>query len=101
MSGDYYLVSPGPRPPVDHVPKFLWGEYCDYDSDGNSRRPDSTDWTELDIALRPFRREWVGIGPIKAPKLVLRIRANSPELARRCASFLQNIAGGELKGTWP
>jgi hypothetical protein len=101
MSGEHYLVSPGPRPTVVRIAEFLWGEYCDYDSDGNSRRPDSTDWTELDIALRPFRREWLAITAVKAPQLVLRIRASSPELAHRGASFLKNVAGGELKETWP
>lgn len=106
MSSDrphkYYLVSPGSRPPYYHVPQHLWGEDCDFDSEGDSY-PDAhtTEWTELYAALRPECSEVIDIAPVDGFRLVLVIESANPELAFRAASFLQAQAGGELKDAWP
>ena len=98
----YFLVAPGPRPPYYRVPRFLWGENCNFDSDGDSEpNPHTTQWTELYVALRPDCKEIVTVDPIEAPELVLCISSKNPELAYRAASFLQKEAGGELRKSWP
>ncbi len=88
---------PGPRPPYSKVADHLWGSGCNFDSDGNSDHPETTDWTELTVTLRapPWQQgvgtdERVDVDPLGGGEpLVLAIVSESDDLARR-------EAGGEL-----
>jgi hypothetical protein len=97
-----YLISPGPRPFFHNVAEHLWGQGCDYDSDGNADplQPDS--WTELTVALRPDCEQRLDVDPLDDREpLVLVIRSEHEPLARRAAIFLQSSAGGELSDDAP
>jgi len=93
----YLLTASGPRPPYYSLAEHLWGAGCDFDSDGDSKEPDATDWTELTVILRSAPEQRVDIDPVDDQELlVLAIRSDCEELARRAAEFLQREAGGEL-----
>jgi hypothetical protein len=94
----FLLIAPGPRPQVHAVAEHLWGKGCDIDSDGDSSSPDARDWTELYVALRPECVEWVDIAPVSGyPRLVLRIKSDRKDLARRVGKFLARHTGGRLQ----
>lgn len=100
----FILTAPGPRPPYSQVAERLWGQGCDFDSDGDSSEPEATDWTELTVTLRGKLweqdadvEERVDIDPIDGGgPLVLAIKSDSETLARRTAEFLHATAGGTL-----
>lgn len=89
---NYYLISPGERPRSISVAPHLWGNDCDFDSDGNDDEAPVGGWTELTVALRPECEERIDIDPIddKEP-LVLAIRSESADLAKKAASFSSYI----------
>lgn len=94
----FYLVAPGPRPPFYSLAEHLWGAGCDIDSDGDSEPPDSSDWTELTLILRTGQEEEprVDVDPLDDPSLVLWIRSDDEQLARRAAEYLHEHSGGTL-----
>jgi len=98
-----YLIGPGPRPFSGDVAEQLWGPGCSYDSDGNDDRAPPDGWTELTVALRPVCDEQrVDVDPLDDREpLVLVIRSENEELARKAAIFLQSEAGGELSDDPP
>jgi|SRR5687768_14211436 hypothetical protein len=97
-----YLIAPGSRPSSHDVAEHLWGQGCDYDSDGNADQPESVSWTELTAALRPDCEQRIDVDPLDDREpLVLVIRSEHEPLARRAAIFLQSSAGGELSDTAP
>lgn len=68
----FYLVAPGDRLPYGWVADHLWGTKADIDSDGNSRTPDDTQWTELSLILRGSEGEAeIHIEPVAIKKLIL------------------------------
>ena len=98
----YYLTSPGTRPPSAFVVRHLWGGECDIDSDGNEDQLLVGGWTELTVALRPECKERVDVDPIDdSEPLVLVIRSESSDLAKRTALFLQFHSGGNLSDQPP
>jgi hypothetical protein len=98
----FYLVAPGPRPFFGDVAEHLWGRDCDFDSDGNDDQPPADGWTELTVTLRPEYEQRVDIDPLdELQPLVLVVRSEHEELARKAASFLQSEAGGELRYSPP
>lgn len=90
------LTEPGPRPPFLTLAEHLWGPGCNIDSDGDSRSPADTMWTEFTAILRPDREIRVDIDPVSLQPLVLCIRASSMELAEKAALFLVHSSGGTL-----
>ncbi len=70
----------GPMPPFVELAYAVWGHGADFDSDGDSVRPDSTSWTELTLILRPGHNERVDIDPCEDDDTTLRIRATSHQL---------------------
>jgi len=98
----YYLISPGERPEWVSVVRHLWGSECDFDSDGNADEALVGGWTELTVTLRPECNERVDVDPIDNNEpLVLAIRSESADLARRAALFLQSRSGGKLSDQRP
>ena len=72
-------------------------------SDGNVDQAPPDGWTELTLALRSGRGEQrVDVDPLDdRDPLVLVIRSDDKELARKTASFLQSVTGGELSDDPP
>jgi len=98
----HYLSAPGERPCSQSVAYHLWGSGCDFDSDGNDDQPPPGGWTELTVALRPDCEERVDVDPLDdILLLVLVIRSESEDLARRAALFIQSKAGGDLSDSSP
>src|SRR4051812_8891380 len=94
---NYYLISPGKRPPSGLVAGHLWGNECDVNSDGNADEALVGGWTELTLALRPDCKERVDVDPIDDNEpLVLVIRSESDDLARKAALFLHSHSGGNI-----
>src|SRR5215475_1854413 len=97
-----YLIAPGPRPFSGDVAEDLWGPGCNIDSDGNDDQAPLDGWTELTVALRPECEQRVDIDPLDGREpLVLVIRSEHEELARKAALFLQSETGGELSNDPP
>ena len=97
---NWFLVAPGPRPPFATVAEALWPG-ADFDSDGDSRTPGATNWTELTVTLRPGYGERVDVDPVRKQPLVLRVSSESASLAERAASYLLRCSGGSVHRTWP
>ena len=94
----FYLVSPGDRPPYGRVADHLWGSKANIDSDGNSRTPDDTQWTELSLILRDNDGEAeIHIDPVAVFPLVLKIRSPNAGLAERTAIFLSDQTAGTIE----
>ena len=92
-----YLIAPGPRPLSGDLAEHLWGPGCNYDSDGNDDQAPPDGWTELTVSLRPDCEQRVDIDPLDGREpLILVIRSDDEELARKAAIFLRSEAGGEL-----
>ena len=85
----------GPRPPFDKLAKYLWGA-VDYDSDGDSVDPESTNWTELTLTNRQDETQRIDVDPISEFPLRLVIRSESEELATKAARFLADETHGHL-----
>ena len=97
-----YLIAPGPRPFSGDVAEHLWGPGCNYDSDGNDDQASPDGWTELTVSLRPDCEQRVDIDPLDDREpLILVIRSDDEELARKAAIFLRSEAGGELSDDPP
>lgn len=96
----FFVVNPGPRPPFAFIAEALWGA-VDFDSDGDSRYPGDTAWTELTIQRRPRCNERVDIDPVSESPLVLKVSASSPDLAERAARLLAGHSGAVVVSEWP
>jgi hypothetical protein len=97
--GDAYefrVETPGARPPFGFLAEHLWGPGVDFDSDGNSRTPDDREWTELTIIRRDHSGERVNVDPVSDAPLILRVVAQSHEIAFKTAQFLATTTGGRL-----
>src|SRR5215213_7425264 len=84
----FFIRPRGPRPDFRLVITFLWGDFHNVDTDGNSHNPASHDWTELYCTNREAARERVDVFPAQDDPLTLRVRSEVPELAARVAYFL-------------
>jgi hypothetical protein len=94
----FYLVAPRDRPPYGWVADHLWGLKANVDSDGNSRTPDDTQWTELSLILRDSEGEAeIHIDSVAASPLVLKIRSPNAGLAERTAIFLSDQTAGTIE----
>ena len=98
-----YLIGPGPRPYFGDVADHLWGPGCNCDTDGNDDEASPDGWTELTVPLRPVSdQQRVDVDPLDDREpLVLVIRSENEELARKVAIFLQSEAGGDLSDDPP
>jgi hypothetical protein len=95
-----YVKHPGPRPAFHLVAEHLWGVGCNFDSDGDSKAPLDSEWTELTIALRggtPDER--ISIDPVSLTPLVLVVRSANNSLCERAAQFVASRSGGSVEKT--
>lgn len=96
-----YLVAPGERPPFGQVADHLWGPEANIDSDGNSRTPDDTQWTELSLFLRGADDAEVHAHPVTTSPLTLQIRSPNAYLVERTARFLSEKTLGRIELSMP
>lgn len=97
----FYLVDPRERPPYGQVCDMLWGSGANIDSDGDSRTPDDTQWTELSLILRDSADEaQVHIDPVSDFPLILQIRSFDVSLVERTAHFLSDYTKGNISLSW-
>lgn len=98
----FYLVDPHERPPYGRVADILWGPDANIDSDGDSRTPDDTQWTELSLILRDGADEaQIHIDPVSDFPLILEIKSFDAGLAERTARFLSDYTKGKIELSWP
>jgi hypothetical protein len=94
----FYLVAPGDRPPYGRVADHLWGSKANIDSDGDSRTPNDTQWTELSLILRGSQvKAEIHIDPVSEAPLVLKIRSLNAGLAERTVIFLSDQTAGTIE----
>jgi hypothetical protein len=80
---------------VDERSDLQSAQEVDADSDGNSRTPDDTQWTELSLILRGSEGEAeIHIDPAAVSPLVLKIRSPYASLAKQTAIFLCKQTAG-------
>ena len=96
-----YLVAPGERPPFGQVADHLWGAKANVDSDGNSRTPDDTQWTELSLFLRGADEAEVHVDPVAISPLTLQIWSSNAYLVERAARFLSEKTMGRIELSIP
>jgi hypothetical protein len=91
-----YLRVKGNRPDFRIVKTFIWGELHKTDSDGDSNNPASRTWTELYIASREVKNEYVDIYPVTTEPLVLKIQSPDIELTKQVTLFLAEETAGDI-----
>ncbi|SFK94658.1 hypothetical protein SAMN04487938_2571 [Lysobacter sp. cf310] len=92
----------GPRPEFYRVAEHLWGDDCDFDSDGDSQDPGDRNWTELSLSLRGpsgenLDAEHLDIDPVSLDPLVLAVRSPQQPLCQRAAEFIISCSGGTVE----
>ncbi len=99
-----FLQPRGPRPDFRLVITFLWGDFHNVDTDGNSYNPASRDWTELYCQNRGNEAETFDVAPTSESPLTLEVESDLPELAARVAYFLATetsaVVACDLSGPW-
>ncbi|WP_155856858.1 hypothetical protein [Caulobacter sp. Root1472] len=94
---DFFIHSPGPRPPFGSVVDHVYGPAANVDTDGDSDPASSTEWTWLYMQLRPRQGEpVVEVTMIDEMGSVLRVASDDLALATRTAEFLALQTGGAL-----
>ena len=83
-----FVQPQGPRPDFRLIITFLWGDFHNVDTDGNSHNPASRDWTCLYVQNRECEHEVVEVGPFSEHPLILQVDSPVPELAARVTWFL-------------
>jgi hypothetical protein len=78
----------GPMPPFYKIAEALWGSGTDYDSDGDSETPDSTNWTELTLTNRQDIKQRIDIDPSEKPDHIF-LRGSSENLVVRVQEILR------------
>lgn len=101
----HFLVRPQSlRPDFRLVISFLWGDFHNVDTEGDSFNPASQDWTWLYCQNRECESEIFEICPFSSHPLILSVDSSTPELAARVAWFLaketQSEVALEPTGPW-
>jgi len=85
----YFFIQPQTSlPDFRLIIAFLWSDFQNVDTDGNSNNPASREWTELDVLNRERPQETFSVGPTADKPLTLRISSELGELAARVAYHL-------------
>ena len=86
----------GDMPPYFEVPYAIWGNGCDFDSDGDPDHRDSVNWRELDAYLRPELKEIISIHYPTDDKDLLLIQASSETIFNKATQYLIDTGSIEL-----
>ncbi len=86
----------GPRPDFRTVISFLWSDFHNVDSDGNSFDPASREWTMLYLCSREFDDESVTVEPASEEPLRLQVSSSTPYFAKAVAYFIAVWTSGKL-----
>lgn len=92
----FMLIPNGNRPDFRVIISFLWSDNFNCDSEGNSQNPASREWTELYLANRENKNEYIEISEIDVDPLTFQILSSSPILAAAVTYFLLH----ETNGAW-
>ena len=99
----FYIRPSNPRPDFRLVISFLWRDFHNVDTDGNSHNPASRDWTELYCQNRENEEEFFEVYAVQASPLVLQVESEQRWLAARVAYFLavETGSGFSIHSTGP
>ena len=86
----------GPRPDFRTIIAFLWSDFQNVDSEGNSNNPASRTWTDLHLQNRENSEEIVDITKESTTPLILRISSPFKTMALGVAYFLVHWASGDI-----
>ena len=84
----FYFQPKLPRPDFRLVITFLWGDFHNVDTDGDSYNPASREWTELYCKNREYDVEVFDTQPVLEEPLTLQVESARAELAARVVYFL-------------
>ena len=94
-----------PRPTVDELINFLWGETHNYDSDGDCNKADDTMWTILDVTNRStglgfsicdLKSVFLYEQPLSKETGTYRVSSNDIDTALKVAYFLWKQCDAEF-----
>lgn len=92
-----FLIKPeGPMPDFRTVAAFLWSDFHDFDSDGNSYNPASREWTQLRLTNRSGDKEEVMVLEENLAERVLSVSSSVREVALGVAYFIIHWSGGSI-----
>ena len=86
----------GPRPDFRTVISFLWSDFHNVDSEGDSHNPASREWTSLYLLNRDNGDEVVEVDKNRDEPLVLRIASPLRSMALGVAYFLVHWSSGDI-----
>ncbi|MFK7790274.1 MAG: hypothetical protein AB8C95_12375 [Phycisphaeraceae bacterium] len=78
----------GEMPPYYQIPYAIWGQGCNFDSDGDADHSESVEWRELDASLRPALKELISIHDPTNDRDLLLIQATSEIVFNKAIQFL-------------
>lgn len=91
-----YLTPKQSMPDYRLLITWLWSEFNNTDSDGNSFNPASNDWNELYLCNREKTNEVININPIDKSAKTLEITGSTKELIFQTAYFLAIETKGKI-----
>ncbi|MCR9201762.1 MAG: hypothetical protein NXI04_24210 [Planctomycetaceae bacterium] len=84
----YFVNAEHERPDFRLVITYLWHDFFNVDTDGDSYNPASRKWTQLYIRNRQDDSQIVDIDPATDDPLILRVESKQEYLATTIASLL-------------
>lgn len=84
------------RPDFRVIIAFLWGDFHNVDSDGDSYNPASTTWTELYMSDRESENCSFELSAISQDPLIFEISSENECLANKVAFFLARETQGNV-----
>ena len=92
----FFVQTTSLRPDFRLVITFLWGDYHNCNTDGDSNNPASRDWTEFYCRNRENSVEAFDVSPIHKEPLLLQVESHHAWLAARVAYFLSVESAGVI-----
>ena len=106
MNEDYRyvlrLIGPGPRPPYYEVVEHVYGVGSNVDTEGDSHDPNTTQWKELYMQLRPPRDDLLKRNPyvhvwMEETGTAMCVGSDDEALALKTASYIAERTGASLQ----
>lgn len=92
---EFFVRLEGPRPDYRTLISFLWSDFHNVDSDGDSFNPASREWTCLYLQNREKEEEFVEIAKVGEP-VFLHVVSPFRSIALGIAYFLVHWSSGEI-----